>query len=1148
MAAELPRPGVEVIQIFRTVTPTVITPTLVPCIVGACKQVVDVLSTSATGAPVLNPQALVPLQASLTAAAAVGVPPVYSSLTGLNLDLSLNNGPLVSVVFGGSPLSPAQVVATVLAALSAAGVTAFTAQVVGTTQWRIISLAANKYQTIDVLASSSAVVLAAFGFAAGRIESGSSFYTQDITDILLASFPNPNNNLSQLAIDPATIRAFLYLGGSNGSSALLECLQTQSFLENGIGTAASITGSVDLTGLTYATKAVQSGSVDLTTGGLYGGVGSLDGKSIILTVNGVGPTTLNLVGTTNAVSEAALLAAINVAYPGLTATADAITHFLTLTDNLSGSTHAILVGAGTANGTLGLTPGSIAGTNGTVDGETLVISVNAQPNLTVTFTPGPVSVAELLGQINAVIGAVALAVELPAPHHLNISTIGLGPNYSLQLISGTSLTNLGLTAAPITSGVAGVQALDDGSGSPLTSLLSFPGADFTAAPTSATVTGTGSVAGGIADGLTLILDDGTGPQTLSFFGAVSHVLVTAQINGMFGAAVGGRILCTASTNFVVLTDTALGVESIINIVGGTALTALGLTVGIIRGLPYKPLSGDLLFVDGLPYATITQVAPGGDVDALKINQSVPVSNNVGTAWYITAANLSALNANSGVSRPTPNLTVDSIGNALIKPEVLRDTRGNPVYPSNAQIYVQYQALRLDVSPSAVHPSLLSFGDTGSLATQLSPVTTDNPLALGVYFALLNAPGISVTALGIDAVSGEEPFGTVDAFTRAATYLEAFEVYGIAPLTHDGSVFQIFHTHVDTMSAPENKGERIVVIDPSVPTNLLDTLVASGTNGNTTSTPNQLDTGVHNLGALLLANGMGGAGPYTVADGIFLDIGDGKHYSVVNVIGTIAYLKTSAFAPGDNDDAFYATTALPTPLISEVFAIRIRGAALKLLNGLPDLPNIALTVQKTAAGYADRRVWSLFPDKAAYTGSTGVEQIVDGFYMAAAIVGMVGKQPPQQSFTNFPMTGFTRVIGSQDTFGTRQLNTMAAGGVYIIVQDAPATPLISRMALTTDMTSIETRTDSVTKIVDFVAKFMRTGLKNFIGRFNITQGFLDSLGHVIQGLLGFLADSGVLIGSNLNNLIQDTSAPDTVLVDVTLDVPLPCNYIRLTLVI
>jgi hypothetical protein len=54
--------------------------------------------------------------------------------------------------------------------------------------------------------------------------------------------------------------------------------------------------------------------------------------------------------------------------------------------------------------------------------------------------------------------------------------------------------------------------------------------------------------------------------------------------------------------------------------------------------------------------------------------------------------------------------------------------------------------------------------------------------------------------------------------------------------------------------------------------------------------------------------------------------------------------------------------------------------------------------------------------------------------------------------------------------------------------------------------------------------------------------------VVQGLIGFLVESGVLIGGQLNNIIQDEDAPDTVLIDVTLDVPYPCNYIRLTLVV
>ncbi len=209
--------------------------------------------------------------------------------------------------------------------------------------------------------------------------------------------------------------------------------------------------------------------------------------------------------------------------------------------------------------------------------------------------------------------------------------------------------------------------------------------------------------------------------------------------------------------------------------------------------------------------------------------------------------------------------------------------------------------------------------------------------------------------------------------------------------------------------------------------------------------------------------------------------------------------------------------------------------------------MADTYSALAQVFLNRRFWQVMPDTAAATIG-GLEQSVDGFYVCAAIAGMIGQQPPQQSFTNFPMTGFTRVIGSNGFFTEKQLNQMAGGGNYIVIQDTEGAPLTARMALTTDVSTIETRTDSVTKVVDFTAKFLRQGLRNYIGRFNITQGFLDALSHVLQGLLGFLVENGVLIGADLNNVIQDEAAPDTVLVDITLDVPYPCNYVKLTLAI
>jgi hypothetical protein len=117
-----------------------------------------------------------------------------------------------------------------------------------------------------------------------------------------------------------------------------------------------------------------------------------------------------------------------------------------------------------------------------------------------------------------------------------------------------------------------------------------------------------------------------------------------------------------------------------------------------------------------------------------------------------------------------------------------------------------------------------------------------------------------------------------------------------------------------------------------------------------------------------------------------------------------------------------------------------------------------------------------------------------------------------------------------------------------MQEVEGAPVISRHQVSTDTTSIEKRELSITKVVDFTAKILRLGVRKYIGVNNITEVFLDTVGTTIQGILAFLIETGVLVGANLNNIIQDSTNPDVVLVDVTLDVPYPCNYIRLTLVV
>lgn len=507
----------------------------------------------------------------------------------------------------------------------------------------------------------------------------------------------------------------------------------------------------------------------------------------------------------------------------------------------------------------------------------------------------------------------------------------------------------------------------------------------------------------------------------------------------------------------------------------------------------------------------------------------------------------------GSGRPSPDMAVDITGSLVLQSQLLRDPlTGVPYSPGFAPAIVAYKGLRLDVSPEADSPALLTFDDVSTLEEAADPISTDNPGALMTFLSLINAPSVTVAAIGVPEVSADAPDGTPLGYAKCAEFLENEEVYALATASQISTVHQTFLTHVNSMSEPEQKGERIYFFNPPIPDRALPDLMGSGTDANSTATENQLLIDV-NIAPALIAAGIDPNNPINPSGSIdhelYIDLGSDDQYYLIEEVtaGTQLKLRT-VFVDGENTDGFYSSTTLPTGIISDDWTVYIRGDLLLIAGTTrPDANRIAQTIQTAASGYGFRRGFYVHPDQVAIN-VTGLEQLVEGYYATSCIVGMVGELPPQQGFTNYPITGLTRVVGSSDMFTQRQLNVMAAGGVYILLQDAQGAPVKCRHQLSTDLSSIETRELSITKVVDYVAKFMRAGLRNFIGRSNITQPFLDQLSTVVSGQLNFLVSGGVLIGADINNIVQDADAPDTVLIDVTLDVPFPCNYIRLTLVI
>jgi len=508
----------------------------------------------------------------------------------------------------------------------------------------------------------------------------------------------------------------------------------------------------------------------------------------------------------------------------------------------------------------------------------------------------------------------------------------------------------------------------------------------------------------------------------------------------------------------------------------------------------------------------------------------------------------------GMGRPDPDFYL-SFGNVVLGAEWLRDAlMGQPTASASAQAYMQYKALRLDITAMAENPALQVFEQATTLMTEMDPVTTDNPLALGMYFAKLNAPGISVTGIGIHDISSANEMGTPLGYMAAFEFLQSEDVYTLAPLTYDATVHQMLKAHINYMSEPEQMGERIGAFSAEMPTRETSEVIHSGLSANRAAgdVENSITLDA-NPSAALQAAGIEDIGNITCAQEVFLEIAvstpagsELRHYSISAVNGVIAIFRTT-FSEDENEDGFYTLTPLTEEIINADWSLKIRGSSLVLASGARDLQKTAETVAQMYNSYQDRRMYFIFPDQLV-ANLGGPDQVIEGYYGACAMAGMVGQQAPAQPFTQFPIVGFTGVKGSNDQFTQSQLDQMAGGGAYLLIQESEGAPLVCRHQTSTDLTSIEKRELSITKTIDYTAKVLRTAVRPYIGRYNITQSLLDTLGTILQGSIGFIIESGNLNAAAIKNIVQDATQRDRILIDVELDVPYPCNYIRISLIV
>lgn len=442
-----------------------------------------------------------------------------------------------------------------------------------------------------------------------------------------------------------------------------------------------------------------------------------------------------------------------------------------------------------------------------------------------------------------------------------------------------------------------------------------------------------------------------------------------------------------------------------------------------------------------------------------------------------------------------------------------------------QTYVGYRALRTDKSRE-----ILTIEQTaGDLVSKLGAATSTNPLALGVSIAQKN------TTTSIRAVAIEED--TVDAYQTALQLIQTERLYSVIPLTSKMEVLTMVEAHVKQLSDPEEAMWRIGIVS-SDPSDVL------------------------NLGTF--------EGSYAIKKS---SIGDsaGRHNMILSVPG--ATFLNDGIEPGDMisivtaDDAsiqgtfkidtIYSNTTIgikaglagETGYIPEVDTNVTKFEIVRNLDHTMKAKNIA----SISSTFKSNRVIHIMPCLVGITEG-GVVKYLPSYYLACAVGGMVAGFPIQQGLTNLTVAGIDSLQGSNFYFSKDDLNTMAAAGTMIFVQDTQSAAPYCRHELTTDMSVLEYRELLKVKNWDYLSYFYKDILDPFIGNWNIVDDTLRVIRQtVISASENLKAQKLPRIGAPLvsytiKTLEQDATTKDKINLVMNIAIVDPNNYTDVHLVI
>lgn len=167
------------------------------------------------------------------------------------------------------------------------------------------------------------------------------------------------------------------------------------------------------------------------------------------------------------------------------------------------------------------------------------------------------------------------------------------------------------------------------------------------------------------------------------------------------------------------------------------------------------------------------------------------------------------------------------------------------------------------------------------------------------------------------------------------------------------------------------------------------------------------------------------------------------------------------------------------------------------------------------------------------------------FICAALAGAESALPLYQSLTRASITGFEK-LQDRVTMLRSQKNMLAAYGVILLEQSGGAgSAIVVRHGLTTNMNTIQTRENSITTIKDYTGKLLRNALDKYIGKESITFESLVRMRATVDSVLDSLTEAKIIVSGEVESLRQSDGNPDSVILNVKILPPYPCNYINIT---